>query len=92
MRRTPIGGSGTGHGRFTQVELLKVKKNGQFPDESGKNKSRTNSLCNLPDVLPIGCLNETAVGGLLLQSSVNFRISSVTDSLIELSDLSTSLG
>ena len=66
MRRTPYGGSGTGHGRFTEVELLKVKKNGQFPDESGKNKSRTNSLCNLPDVLGITDINDTGLGGLLL--------------------------
>ena len=27
------GGSGTGHGHVAEVELLKLKKNGQFPDE-----------------------------------------------------------
>ena len=34
LRRTPCGGSGTGHDQFTQVELLKLQKSGQFPDES----------------------------------------------------------
>ncbi len=34
MRRTPRGGSGTGHGRIAQAELLKLQKSqGQFPDE-----------------------------------------------------------
>ena len=33
VRRTPHTGSGTDHGRIAQVELLKIKKNGQFPDE-----------------------------------------------------------
>ncbi len=28
-----ISGSETGHGRFTQVEILNLKKNGQFPDD-----------------------------------------------------------
>jgi hypothetical protein len=31
-----------------------------------KNKSRTNSLCNLPDVLAIAGINEVALGWLLL--------------------------
>jgi hypothetical protein len=30
------------------------------------NKSRTNSLCNLPDVLSIAGIHDTALGGLLL--------------------------
>ena len=30
------GGSGTGHGDVPQDELLKPKKNGQFPDEPVK--------------------------------------------------------
>ena len=33
VKRKPRGGSGTGHGRFTEVELLKMQKNGQFPDD-----------------------------------------------------------
>ena len=33
MRRTPRGGSGTGHGQIAQAELLKLQKSGQFPDE-----------------------------------------------------------
>jgi hypothetical protein len=41
----PRGGSGTGHwGLFTQSELLKLQKSGQF-------QSLTNSPCNLPLVL-----------------------------------------
>jgi hypothetical protein len=32
MRRIPRVGSGTGHGWIAQAELLKMKKNGQFPD------------------------------------------------------------
>jgi hypothetical protein len=31
--RKLCGGSGTGHGHVTEVELLKLKKRGQFPDE-----------------------------------------------------------
>jgi hypothetical protein len=31
-----------------------------------KNKSLTNSLCNLPDVLVISDINDTVLGGLLL--------------------------
>ncbi len=34
MRRTPHVGSGTGHGQITEAELLKMKKSGQFPDET----------------------------------------------------------
>jgi hypothetical protein len=33
-QRKPRGGSGTGHGRFAEAELLKLQKSGQFPDES----------------------------------------------------------
>jgi hypothetical protein len=31
--RKPRDASGTCHGRFSQVELLKLQKSGQFPDE-----------------------------------------------------------
>ena len=34
MRRTPFDGSGMDHGQITETELLNLKKNGQFPDES----------------------------------------------------------
>ncbi len=44
MRRTPRDGSRTGHGRFTQVELLKLQKIGQFP-ESTKRKRKTKYIC-----------------------------------------------
>jgi hypothetical protein len=33
-QRTPHGGSGRVHGHVAQAELLKLKKRGQFPDES----------------------------------------------------------
>ena len=58
-------GNGTGHGHVVQAELLKLQKSGQFPDELVKNKRRTNSLCNLPDVLAIAGIKEIALGGLL---------------------------
>ena len=46
---------------------LKLKKIGQFPDEDVcKNKSLINLLCNLPDVLAIAGITDTALGGLLL--------------------------
>jgi hypothetical protein len=32
-RRKSRDGSGTGHGRFAQAELLKLQKSGHFPDE-----------------------------------------------------------
>jgi hypothetical protein len=40
LRRTPRGGSGTDHGHesVAQVELLKLQKSGEFPDESVKIK------------------------------------------------------
>ncbi len=34
MRRTSRDGSGTVHCYISQADLLKMKKNGQFPDES----------------------------------------------------------
>ena len=34
MRRTPLGGRGTGW--ITQAELLNLQKNGQFPDDPVK--------------------------------------------------------
>ena len=33
MRRTTHGGSGTSDGWIEKVELLKLQKSGQFPDE-----------------------------------------------------------
>jgi hypothetical protein len=39
---------------------------------SCKNKSLTNSLCNLPDVLVIAVINDTVLGGLLLESARYF--------------------
>ena len=36
MRRRIHDGSGTGHGDVEESELLKLQKNGQFPDESAK--------------------------------------------------------
>jgi hypothetical protein len=63
------------------VVLRKLKKSGQFPDEPVKNKSRTNSLCNLPDVLATALIKETAVGDLLLWSALYFRILSAAASL-----------
>jgi hypothetical protein len=63
--RTPRGGSGTVHGLFPQVELLKSQKNGQYPDEPAKIKD-TNSLCKHPDILSIGSIKEIALEGRLL--------------------------
>jgi hypothetical protein len=37
-KRTPHGGRGSIHGQITQFELLKMKKNGQFPDDPVKIK------------------------------------------------------
>jgi hypothetical protein len=65
VNRKPHDGSGTTHGHVAQAELLKLQKSGQFLDES-VNKSHTNSLCNLPDVLGTSRINVTVVGGLLL--------------------------
>jgi hypothetical protein len=53
-------------GWVAQGELLNLQKKGQFPDESVKINSLMNSLCNLPDVLGITDIKETALGGLLL--------------------------
>ena len=55
MRRLR-GDSGTGHGDVVQDELLRLKKNGQFPDDL------VNSLCNLPDVLTITDIKEITLG------------------------------
>jgi hypothetical protein len=67
VRRTPHGGSGTGHGHVEEVELLTLEKNGHFPDESRcKNKRRTNSLCKLEDVLVITGIKEITLEGRLL--------------------------
>jgi hypothetical protein len=35
VRRRPNGGSGTGHDEIKQAELMKLQKNGQFPDKKG---------------------------------------------------------
>ncbi len=37
-RRTPCGGSGTGHDWIAEAELLKLEKRGQFPGELVKIK------------------------------------------------------
>ncbi len=34
MCRTPIGGSGTGHGHVAEAELMKMEQSGKFPDGS----------------------------------------------------------
>jgi hypothetical protein len=34
VKKNPSDGSGTGHGHVVEVELLILKNNGQFPDES----------------------------------------------------------
>ena len=54
------------HWQIAQAELLKLQKNGQFPDDPSKNSNLMNSLCNLPEVLVIVDINATTVGGLLL--------------------------
>jgi hypothetical protein len=64
-RRTPRGGSGTGHGHVAQAELLKLQNSGQFPNELVKIEG-AKSLCSLPDVLAIAGIKEIAFGGLLL--------------------------
>ncbi len=46
-----------------------------------KNKIRTNSLCNLPEVFAIDGINEISLGGLLLSSVWYFLILSLEDSL-----------
>ena len=65
MRRTPCGGSGTGHRDVTQAELLKLQKSSQFTDELVKIED-TQIHCNLPDVLPVADTKKIALGGLLL--------------------------
>ncbi len=52
-----------------------------------KNKSRTNSPCNLPDVLGITGINDTTLGVLLLWSGRCFRIFSEAPSLSDWSEL-----
>ncbi len=50
--RTPYGGSTIVHGWTPEVELQKMEKSGQFPDDPVRmNTSLMNSLCNLPDIL-----------------------------------------
>ena len=51
MRRTPRGGSGTGHGQIAQAELLKLQKTGQFPDDPVRIKGS-----------PIHCVNSHVLG------------------------------
>jgi hypothetical protein len=34
VKKKPSDGSGTGHGHVMELELLILKKKGQFPDES----------------------------------------------------------
>ena len=74
-------GSGTDHGHVTQPELLKLqKKKSSVSRWVCKNWRRTNSLCNLPDVLVIGGIKEIELGGLLLQSARYFLILSAASS------------
>ncbi len=48
MRRTSLVCSGTGHGHVAQVELLKLQRSGQFPDEDQfLILSEAVSLCDL---------------------------------------------
>ena len=49
-----------------KTELLTMKKSGQFPDESGKNKRGTSSQWRWPEVLPTGGIKEIALEGRLL--------------------------
>ncbi len=65
-RRTPSGGSGTGHGHVAQAELLKLPKSGQFPDELVKIQGAQIHYVASPDVLAIAGIKEIALGGLLL--------------------------
>ena len=66
MRRTPRGGSGTGHGHDAQAELLKLQKSGQFPDELVKTEGAQIHYVN---VLAIAGIKEIAFRGLLLSHS-----------------------
>ena len=59
MRRTPRGGSGTGHGWIAQAELLKLPKSGQFPDELVKIQGA--QIHYVPDVLAIAGIKEIAL-------------------------------
>ena len=52
--------------KLIRKELPKVKKRGQFPDESAKNKRHTNSQCRCPDVLVIAGIKEIPLEGRLL--------------------------
>jgi hypothetical protein len=47
-----------------------LQKGGQFPDEPVRIKRSTNSLCNLPDVLPLPDRKEISLGGLLLKGAI----------------------
>ena len=47
------------------MELLKLERSGQFPDEFVKIEG-AQIHCNLPDVLAIARIKETQEGGLLL--------------------------
>jgi hypothetical protein len=40
VRKTPRGGSGTGHGQVAQAELLNLQRSGQFPDELVKKEDK----------------------------------------------------
>ncbi len=75
MRRTPRGGSGTGHGWIVQTELLKLKKNGQsqFPDDSIKIEGAQIHYVLLPDVLFTVGINEIAGGVYCYSQSDVFR-------------------
>jgi hypothetical protein len=56
------------------TKLLKLQRSGQFPDDPVRIKvgqihyivNLSGYICNLPDVLAIAGINDTALGGLLL--------------------------
>ncbi len=65
MRRTPPGGSGTGHDHVAQTDLLKLQKSGQFPDELVKREcAQIHCVSSQTDVLTIAGRKEITLGGL----------------------------
>jgi hypothetical protein len=60
--------------KLNSEQTSKDEKKRSVSRWSCKNKCRTNSLWNLPDVLGIGDIKEVTLGGLLLQSTLYFRI------------------
>jgi hypothetical protein len=58
-------GSETDHGRVEEVELLKLQKSDQFPDDLVKIGVQSH-YWDHPDVLAIAGIKEIEFGGLLL--------------------------